>query len=242
MRRLGGAAALLLLALTVRAAAGAEPRIPPVSWSQDVTSLTLTFALPTPVAGAPEVHVNASHVRVAATAGTPPAAFAVSLALREDVVAETAAHAADRRGVRVTLRKRVPHRFDRLLVRGCAAQRVFRRVLTPRPAQLAGGPVCAAALAPHARRGRAGHGAGGRRGLGGGGAGAGHGAAPRLSAHAALRCSCLTRAAQPTKGATVLTVTSNEELNVMISSHDVAVWWLRCLATQHSRHPSERRC
>jgi hypothetical protein len=116
------AAAAALLAPACASASAPPPRTPHVRWGQDASSLFLTFALPPPVPpagapGAPAVRFNATHVWLRARAGEPPVEHEASLALREDVVPEECSWARAREGVRATLRKRQPHRFDRLLVR-----------------------------------------------------------------------------------------------------------------------------
>jgi hypothetical protein len=108
----------VLCAALCAAAAAEAPRTPAVVWGQDASTLFVSFALPSPLHGAPAVHINDTHVGVVATAGPGGgAAYAVTLALREDVAAEASSWATDRVGVKATLRKRQPHRFDRLLVR-----------------------------------------------------------------------------------------------------------------------------
>jgi hypothetical protein len=123
LRALCAAAAVAaLLSRTAASAPPPPPRTPHIQWGQDMASLFLTFTLPSPVPpagapGAPEVHINATHITLRSLAGTPLTAHEASLFLREDVVPEASHWARDRVGVRATLRKRQPHRFDRLLVR-----------------------------------------------------------------------------------------------------------------------------
>ena len=101
-----------LLLAGVLATAEPLPPAPRVRWGQTNEKLFITFLLrPVPAAENLRVTFNCSHVHLTGV-GT---ALDALLPLREDVVPEACTWSTTRDGVKATLLKQAPHRFDQLV-------------------------------------------------------------------------------------------------------------------------------
>ena len=114
--------ALLAAAASGAAAQGAAPptRLPSLTWGQSEEVLFVQVTVPPPVEPV-EVWFNDSHVRLAVDGGEQAVRYALEFELREDVRADNSTWFVNRNGLKLNLRKRCPHRFDRLLARARAS-------------------------------------------------------------------------------------------------------------------------
>ena len=101
-----------LLLAGVLTAAEPLPPAPRVRWGQTNEKLFITFLLrPVTAAESLRVTFNCSHVHLTGVS----TALDVLLPLREDVVPEACTWSTTRDGVKATLLKQAPHRFDQLV-------------------------------------------------------------------------------------------------------------------------------
>ena len=106
----GLACAWLVLLAASLAAAESLPAAPRLRWGQTNEKLFITFLLrPVPAEETLRVAFNASHVHLTGQG------LDALVALREDVVPEASTWSTTRDGVKATLLKQAPHRFDTLV-------------------------------------------------------------------------------------------------------------------------------
>lgn len=123
-----GLVALLLAALVgvqVATAQTQNVRIPMLTWGQDENTLFLSATIPTPI-DVNDVSFNDSHVKIDVLATDKEIPYFVEFELREDIQAKRSNWLVTRTGVKLVLKKAVPHRFDRLVVR--YGRRIFERL------------------------------------------------------------------------------------------------------------------
>lgn len=111
------ASLLVVTLLGVQAnAQSVNRRIPTLTWGQDENTIFLSAVIPTPVE-VNDVTFNDSHVTIDALGTEKEIPYFVEFELREDIQSKKSNWLVTRTGVKLVLKKAVPHRFDRLLVR-----------------------------------------------------------------------------------------------------------------------------
>lgn len=98
-----------------------KTRIPMITWGQDENTLFVSATIPIPI-DVNDVSFNDSHVKIDVLATDKEIPYFLEFELREDILSKKSNWLVTRTGIKLVLKKAVPHRFDRLVVRAWCQQ------------------------------------------------------------------------------------------------------------------------